>query len=413
MNKIFEKDRIILGAYILQPYARSEQHIKELAECGIELIVCFGTPDEKTLDLLEKYHVGCIVTGIFPHWWGGDGERAGKLAELNPIENYYEGKKNFKDHPAIWGVDIGDEPSALDFEYYGKVADTVDRLFVNQFPYLNLYPNYASVATNSEDQTLSQLGTATYEEHIDEYIKKIALPYISYDFYIYSLPESIGEGKMYDNYRIVADACRKTGRDFWYIPQVNSLDPNVFTSENKLRYQAYTALCYGATVINWACYTGGWWSNNVLDTNGNKTEQYDKLKNINAEIMKLSGVYMKYRNVDTHLIGFENEAWLHDFPQIKSVKSLDTGVVRDLKADSGRLAVGQMIHKTDPNKSAYVICNVSDAYDKSPSKAKISFSVRERTVKVYSGEGTVSLNKKDDTYEFDLETCRGAIITIE
>jgi hypothetical protein len=39
MNKIFEKDRIILGAYILQPYARSEKHIKELAECGIELIV--------------------------------------------------------------------------------------------------------------------------------------------------------------------------------------------------------------------------------------------------------------------------------------------------------------------------------------------------------------------------------------
>ena len=284
---------------------------------------------------------------------------------------------------------------------------------MDQLPYLNLYPNYASVAANSDDQTLSQLGTATYEEHIEEYIKKIGLPYISYDFYLYSLPKEYGVGKMLDNYRIVSNACRKTGRDFWYIPQVNSLYKDVYTSENRLRYQAYTALCYGATVINWACYTGGWWENNVLDTEGNKTEQYEKLKKINAEIKRISDVYMKYRSVDTHLIGFENESWLPDYPQIKTVESLDTGVIRDLHTDGGKLAVGQMIHKTDPCRSAYVICSAADAYDRVPSKTKITFKANDKTVKLYSGEGIVPLIKQKNEYSFELETCHGAIITLE
>ncbi|MBQ6233092.1 MAG: hypothetical protein IJJ80_06240, partial [Clostridia bacterium] len=44
-------------------------------------------------------------------------------------------------------------PSALDFEHYGKIAETTEKAFTNQFAYLNLYPNYASVAVNTEDQT--------------------------------------------------------------------------------------------------------------------------------------------------------------------------------------------------------------------------------------------------------------------
>ena len=412
MNKRLNRKKLIIGTYCLKPYGRTEEHIKDLSECGIDMIVCLDRPDKALLDLLEKYHVGCIVSGILPGWWGGDGTSAGTLNERNPLSLYIDKAKEFEDHPAIWGVDIGDEPSALDFEHYGKIADTVDKCFVNQFPYLNLYPNYASVATNSENQTECQLGTATYQEHIDEYVKRISLPYISYDFYVYSLGRNIGVGKMLDNYRIVADACRRTGRDFWYIPQVNSLDPAVFTSINRLRYQAYTALCYGATVISWACYTKGWWENNVLDDNGSKTEQYEKLKAMNRELKNISDLYMEYRNVSTYLLGFENEPWYGTFPEISCVETLDTGTMRDLHADGGSLVVGQMVKKNDPAKTAYVICNTTDAYDENPAVSKITFRT-DKTVKVYSGEGVIPLEKNGNEYAFDLGTCRGVIITLE
>ena len=79
---------------------------------------------------------------------------------------------------------MGDEPSALDFPYYGKVTALTERLFPHQFAYLNLYPNYASVAENSASQTVNQLGTATYEEHIRRYCENVGLDYLCYDFYM-------------------------------------------------------------------------------------------------------------------------------------------------------------------------------------------------------------------------------------
>lgn len=413
MNVRMPNDKLILGAYILMPYAQTERHIKELKECGIDLIVCFRPVSRDVLDLLEKYRVGCILSGILPEWWGGDGARAGTLHERNPLDLYRKAAAGFEDHPAVWGIDIGDEPSALDFDHYGKIARTVNDAFPHQFPYLNLYPNYASTAANDEDQTQCQLGTATYADHIERYLETIDLPYISYDFYLYVLPEKVGVGKMLDNFRIVSEACRRTGRAFWYIPQVNGHLETDFTSENMLRYQAYAALCYGATAINWACYTAGWWCNNVLDKNGEKTVQYDKLKKINAELHRIGEVYSAYRNTDTHLIGYENETWRGDFPEIISTEKLDTGTVRDLRADGGKLIVGEMVHKKDADRRALCLCNASDPYDRKESAATVTFRSFGRMVNLYSGEETIPLEKNGDTYSFVLKNSRGVILTFD
>ncbi|MBQ7910989.1 MAG: hypothetical protein IJ363_09420 [Clostridia bacterium] len=133
MNKRMDKNRLNIGVYHLKPYARTEAHIKDLADCGIDFVVCMDN-DRPALDLFHKYGVGAIVSGIAPKWWGGFGDNAGKLAETNPMEKYEAAAKAYCDHPAIWGIDVGDEPSALDFPYYGRVMDYVGRAFPNQFP---------------------------------------------------------------------------------------------------------------------------------------------------------------------------------------------------------------------------------------------------------------------------------------
>lgn len=413
MNKRMPKNKLILGAYILRPYAQTEQHIKELAECGVEMIVCFAPKDRSTLDLLSKYNVGCILSGYVPGWWGGDGSSAGTMSERIPLSAYEKAAAEFEDHPAIWGIDVCDEPSALDFDYLGKATRLIEDRFPNQFSYLNLYPNYAAVAKNNESETKCQLGTLTYEEHIDQYVKKLDLPYISYDFYLYPQTKNHNVGKMLDNFRIVSDACRKTGKDFWYIPMVNGRYENDFTSENMLRYQAYIALCYGATVINWACYTGGWWFNNVLDTEGNKTEQYDKLKRINAELHRFGEIYMQYRTVSTHLMGFSDETWSADFPLIQSTDRLDLGAIRELSADNAKLVIGEMVHREDNDKKALVICNASDPCDTDNSVARVTFRSYMREVKLYSGDTPIELRRDGDCYSFELKSSHGVIITFE
>ena len=413
MNKRMPKDKLVIGAYFLKPYAQTEEHVSDMAECGVNMIVCFAPMDRAILDTIHKYGIGCIMSGVMPGWWGGDGSNAGTMGDKYPPRVYHDCADKFEDHPAIWGLDLCDEPSALDFEHLSRAARLVEKIFPNQFAYLNLYPNYAAVAKNNESETKCQLGTATYEEYIARYAERVDLPYISYDFYLYPQTKNHNVGKMLDNFRIASDACRRTGKDFWYIPMVNGRYETDFTSENMLRYQAYIALCYGATVINWACYTAGWWFNQVLDENGNKTEQYEKLKKINAELHSIGDEFMKYRSVATHLVGYGDEEWKADFPEVMSKDSLDTGFVRGLRADKAKLVVGQMVHKEDSGRAALFVCNASDPFDTDNSVSTVRFSSHGRSVTLHSGEGSPILMRDGDEYRFELKSSHGAMITFE
>ena len=39
MNRHMDRSKLNIGAYILQPYARTERHISEIKECGIDFFV--------------------------------------------------------------------------------------------------------------------------------------------------------------------------------------------------------------------------------------------------------------------------------------------------------------------------------------------------------------------------------------
>ncbi|MBR6409904.1 MAG: hypothetical protein IKS35_00750 [Clostridia bacterium] len=372
MSDRMPKDRLVIGAYILQSYAQAESHIRDLAACGLDLIVNLAPKDRSVLDLLSRYGVGAILCGVMPGWWGGNGENAGRLRLTNPPERYREAAARYLDHPAVWGIDIGDEPSALDFPYYGEVAELVSELIPGPVPYLNLYPNYASVAANTHQQTVNQLGTRTYGEHIESYLQNVDLPYLSYDFYLYSLPEENGVRRMLENFRTVSEGCRRTGRAFWYIPQVNSSRQEEFTSADRLRYQGFCALCYGASVINWACYTGGWWYNQVLDENGEKTEQYDKLRAVNAELHAAGDVLAAYRCAGTVPLGYPYEVCPF------SRDRLSFGPVQDLSVTEGQWIAGLFEHRERPEKKALLILNASDPYDRTGGSGTVVLRTAEK-----------------------------------
>lgn len=410
MNKRMERSKFNIGTYILQHYARTEAHIKDLADCGIDFVVCMSD-DRPALDLFEKYGVGAIVSGILPGWWGGDGNNAGTMAEKNPLSKYEDAAKKFVDHPAIWGIDTGDEPSALDFPHYGKVVEMTNKLFPNQFAYLNLYPNYASVAKNSSEETVNQLGTSTYAEHIEKYCELVGLDYICYDFYVYSHKDPNIDVAL-ENLRIVADACLRTGRSLWFIPQVNSLFPELWISENMLRFQAFSAMAYGAEVIEWACWTGGWWTNQVLETDGNKTEQYEKLKKINREIKTIGEEYMKYRRVSTYVVGYAD----NELPKLgqKPVDSFSTGVFTDVRAGGEKIIAGQMVSRDGDGSYALMICAADDPYDKAPKKITVTFGAYGKSVRAVGGCGDVRVNAlNDDKFSVDISSNGGLLIIAE
>ena len=406
MNQRMDRTRLNIGVYHLRPYARTEAHVKDVADCGIDFVVCMDN-DRPALDLFHKYGVGAIVSGIVPGWWGGDGSNAGKLADTNPMEKYEAASASFVDHPAIWGIDVGDEPSALDFPYYGKVIDYVNRAFSNQFAYLNLYPNYASVSGNNAQETVNQLGTATYAEHIRRYCECVPSDYLCYDFYLYS----INVAKHYENLRVVADACRNTGRSMWIVLQVNSHRPEEWMSENNLRFQAYTSMAFGAENIIWACYTAGWWHNQVLDDQGNQTEQYGKLKRVNAQIRTIADEYMKYRRVSTHFVGFQGHPDMNCVQQ-KAIESLSTGVFFDVKSDNGApVLVGEMVSRTNDGSAALMICAADDPYEKEPKEYQVTFRAPNRCIRALGGEGYKTVTDLGGVYAVTVRSNEGVLIT--
>jgi len=401
----YDKSKLNIGAYVLQPYARTEKHIKEIKDCGIDMIIDLGY-DLKCLDLFSKYNLGAIVRGATPNWWGGNGI-AGKLSETNTLDLYDKSAEKYIDHPAIWGISIGDEPSALDIPYFGIVLDKVAKLFKSSFPYLNLYPNYATVAENTADETKSQLGTKTYEEYIDVYCQNVPADYISYDYYVYATKNL---GGCLSNYRVVSEAARKSGRRFMYIAQVNSQNPAEIVTVNQMRFQAFSAMSFGAEDISWGCYTGGWWHHNVLDEKGEKTEQYDKLKIVNHEIRRLATEYMKFKNTNTHLVGFSEE--ISQKSGMKTSDSFSNGYFCDVKAKDGRaLIIGEMTGRDNCDEKALFITIADDYMDTNTTETVITFK-SPRSITIYGKDGKVSIEsvQQSDIFSITVNSNEGYLI---
>lgn len=411
-----DRSKLRIGAYFLRvkPVV-TEAHVRDLKECGIDFVFDrFNAKYSRAeYDLYAKYGIGAVVTWVIP----GKPSVPGTMRDTLQLSVYDKVSREFRSagrmHKVIEAMAIGDEPSAQDFPYMGEAIKAAERAFPECMIYLNLFPNYAFRATNTVSETIAQLGTATYQEYIDKYCQYIPLDYISYDFYLYSRENEDFIAKYYDNLRIVADACRRTNRSLWFLPQVNSCVPKLWISENMLRFQAYSSMAFGAESLAWSCYAPGWWSKNVLTAEGEKTEQYAKLKAVNAELHRIGTDYMRFRNKATHFVGFADGCVDLAGMPIRPVSSLDAGSFLALRAeDGGKLLVGEMTARMEGASDAVLICAADDPYDKAPKKRTIRFRIKDGgEVRAIGGQGPISLVKAEDgTFSFKMSSSAGVLL---
>ncbi len=354
-------DKFHIGTYYLQPNARTEAHVKELSECGIDLV--FGMNNDKdTLDLFEKYGVNAVVAGIVPGWFGGHGDNAGTMSRTNKREAYVNGLSAFVDHPAIVGIDAGDEPSSLDFPYYGQMIELMKELAPSKFPYLNVYPSYGMLAVNDEAQIKKELGVSTYKEYVDSYGKNIDLPYLSFDHYVFTSAKE----RLFSDLNTTAEYCKNNGKKLYAVVQVNSREADTYVSEEQLCFQGFSALAYGASAVSWACYSAGWWHNQVLDADGGKTEQYEKLKKTNARLRAIAKEYINYRWISTDRINGTSI----EYDAFKSISSDCDLLVGKFDGENGKKAL--FISGVDYENASNVV----------------SFKAEGRKVTLYKPEST-------------------------
>lgn len=420
-NMRFDRLKFHIGGWWFLKNVLDEEHVRDLRDCGLDYVYGIEANPPKmreVFDLFGKYGLIAMIGG----WPGPTFETRGKLAETWPLEKLDGCAQEFRDngyldYPACQGAFTGDEPSAIDFPHLGKMVAREKELLPEILPYLNLFPSYATVYEDEGASAKSQLGTRSYKEYIDSYCSHIPLDYISFDFYVYAPPDEHLLPHLYKNYQIVADACRTTNRDFWFTPQVNSRRKDDPMSVAKLRFQAFSAMAFGCVNLNWACWCTGWWELNVLDREGKKSVQYDKLKKVNGEIRTLAPKYMRFRNVATEYVGFDSQPEALKLVEgKKAVSKVDFGSVRELRSpDDKALLVGCMVpRKGDSPVRALFVCAADDPFEKDPKVRSVRFKSAAKRIKAFGISGTVEVRKvSPGVYEFPIASSTAVLLVTD
>ena len=388
-----DRSRFLIGAYTFHNgYLRSEKCVKELKDCGLDFVwgVPVSWPD--VIDDLGRYGLGAIVEGAV-EGLGLHDDPSLSERELHPPEEFAAALAEHAEvlaKPAVWRICLCDEPGAKQMGYIGEISALIAETCPGLSAYMCLYPNYASVAENTDDETRSQLQAQTYSDYIDAYCRDVPLDYICYDHYMmFDDPRETADWtkRMYANYQVVADACRRTGRDFWYVPQVNSRpESQRKLRANELRYQAFTAMAFGAVSISWACWSPGWWQYNVYREDGTRDdEQYEKLRTVNFEIRRLATDYMRFRNESTSFVGF-----------MGGPSSYSDSGFSALRTDDGSpLLVGAMAARDGGTRRALFVVAAGDPADQSNAVHRLTFRADD-SVTALGSEGEVALVREPD-----------------
>ena len=400
---------------------RDEAHIADIAAAGIDVVGDYFDGDIPAFDIFAKYGIRVVDYKALPNFWGGHTNMNGRLAELWPREKYRTHvKQHFVDHPALWGASPSDEPSSLDFPF---LADGM-RVAYEKNPNVRMYHNLHPCTQFRREL---YFGVSNYVAYLDAYVKTTPVDHICFDVYPYSRGGNGGGLRFYyQNYRHVADFCRRTGRMLWTASQLNNNNTNLFVNENMMRYQAHGGLAFGAEMQGWGCWCPRWWYGNVLDTNGVKTVQYERVKRVNAELKTIAKEYMRFRSVSTHFTGFDREpfaAFLEPHPALQIPKvnfnepgKVDLGFFDGVRAmDDGPIVVSLMApRKAAAGSRAMLVFAADDPLGVNEKVREVVFTTDLENVRAFGGEGAVPVTRRiDGSYTLSLKSSRSVLVVAD
>ena len=282
----FVQDRFVIGMWV--PPATHEKldaHYKEIAEANFTLVVGqSGTNAQEHLKRCKRFGLQTLIRAS------------------GPVEKLPDG-------PACWGYLLVDEPGAGAFPDLAKRAEEIRTKRPGRFGYVNLFPNYAP---------LGALGTASYDEHVAQFVREVKPEVLSMDHYPLMRPEGDTRAAYCDNLECFRKHALAAGIPFWNyfysMPFNDRLDP----TEAQIRWQIFTSVAYGAKGVLYFCYwtpgkgaagagefpKGG----AIITAEGLKTRHYEEARRINAELKNLGPTLMKLTSTGVYRVTTETNA---------------------------------------------------------------------------------------------------------
>lgn len=227
--------------------------------------------------------------------------------------------RRFMRHPAVAGYYLRDEPNARDFKELGEWVRRIRAVDDAHPCYINLFPTYA----NAE-----QLGTPTYREHVARFLAEVPVQVLSFDHY-----PIVGDrlrADWYENLEIITAAAREARLPFWAFALSVAHNPYPVATVDGLRLQVFSNLAYGAAAIQyftyWTPVSTQWnFHRAPLGADGTRTEVYDRVRTVNAELQTLAPVFRRSEVVHVRHAGEPLPRGTQRFEPANPVRTLETG----------------------------------------------------------------------------------------
>ena len=228
------------------------------------------------------------------------GNPSGKSALDAIVRDYHRS-------PALLGYFLTDEPGANQFDGLAEVVAYLKKIDPEHMVYINLLPNYA---TTNQQIKKSQLGTDTYDQYLEAYIRIVKPDVVSYDHYHF-LKDADRVGFL-GNLNSVQHAANQNpplaNIPFWQIVLSVEHGPYRALSENELRYEAMQTLAYGGKGLSYFAY---WipndasfeWNNAMMTKDGMQGALYDAAKKVNKDVRTLAKYLYSAHTIGTYQTG--------------------------------------------------------------------------------------------------------------
>ncbi|WP_165073240.1 hypothetical protein [Paludisphaera rhizosphaerae] len=255
--------------------------LKKMRECGLTVA---GFVEPAALDACRDAGLKAIVSD--PRTAGYDWAKVDAAEARSRVESLV---KEVKGNPAVYGYLLRDEPSSAFFPGLAAVASAVKEFHPSAWPYINLFPNYA---------TPEQLGSPDYDSHIKTFVEVCKPTALSYDNY-----SMLYGGGLREGYFANLDSMRRAGLEnklpFWNIVLTSAHFNYREATDADIRFQVYTSLAYGARGIAYFTYFTpaiGNYRLGPIDQFGHETPTWAKLRTVNLQVAKLAPTLLKLRS---------------------------------------------------------------------------------------------------------------------
>ncbi|MBQ7684736.1 MAG: beta-galactosidase [Bacteroidaceae bacterium] len=260
---------------ILPDEEQTPERYRELAEAGFNITF----PHFSTLSQVRRALTAMEGTGVY------------LLATCGEIRSDPQTAIGYlRRQPLVCGYFIGDEPNVAGMEAYGQTCAAIRRYDPVKLVYGNLLPNYANMA---------DVGAESYRDYVQKYIEIVNPGLLSFDNYPIRTSGSTVKLRsgFYENLQIVHEEAERMGWPFWGFALATAHGSYPVPTLAHLRLQIFSNLAFGAQGIQYFTYwtpLGTQWDfhNAPIDENGQRTDVYYLIQQVNGVVQNLSWVFL-------------------------------------------------------------------------------------------------------------------------